>query len=581
MDVRRRAGMRRRAVVEHTCEPEGCLACARAQRDTGTNVSVRRRPARALSSVAFVARAAGAARGASCGGCRVSRAVSRAVFRVEFRLLCIKTKVWRMRQTACAAPASSTASSRPVCRPGTFMHWARRHARCVAGQPSLSAACSGADARGLCGDFGGAVRPSRETERRVGSSAGGVGGGGGGGSGGGRSLGGIRGTSGCCMGKPAGGSKASPGSEAELKALTHSVLKRIKEKQLEGLLQAVESRGGARSPACCCPGKVDAKLGTAVLLPPAAPLQGFPLPDLRHGAELKRLPGCESYGKVNPELVCCNPHHMSRLSPPPPPYSRYPVDFLNHPFDRSKSDRLQPPAALRALKGRERNRDRPEVPTPGPSGEGKTTDCTFNILQTLYLLPLKLGGTIHSAPVGFSDSQALLESGERGHWCVVAYWEEKTRVGRLYSVQESSLDIFYDLPQGTGFCLGQLASDSRSQLVQMVRAKIGYGIQLSREADGVWVYNRSCYPIFIKSATLDNPASRTLLVHKVFPGFSIKAFDYEKANSLQRPNDHEFSQQPRTGFTVQISFVKGWGQCYTRQFISSCPCWLEVIFNNR
>lgn len=184
-------------------------------------------------------------------------------------------------------------------------------------------------------------------------------------------------------------------------------------------------------------------------------------------------------------------------------------------------------------------------------------------------------------PFCLADSQLLLEPGDRSHWCVVAYWEEKTRVGRLYCVQEPSLDIFYDLPQGNGFCLGQLNSDNKSQLVQKVRSKIGCGIQLTREVDGVWVYNRSSYPIFIKSATLDNPDSRTLLVHKVFPGFSIKAFDYEKAYSLQRPNDHEFMQQPWTGFTVQISFVKGWGQCYTRQFISSCPCWLEVIFNSR
>ncbi|NWW62096.1 SMAD7 protein, partial [Ifrita kowaldi] len=191
------------------------------------------------------------------------------------------------------------------------------------------------------------------------------------------------------------------------------------------------------------------------------------------------------------------------------------------------------------------------------------------------------GGTNCLAPGGLSDSQVLQEPGDRSHWCVVAYWEEKTRVGRLYSVQEPSLDIFYDLPQGNGFCLGQLNSDNKSQLVQKVRSKIGYGIQLTKEVDGVWVYNRSSYPIFIKSATLDNPDSRTLLVHKVFPGFSIKAFDYEKAYTLQRPNDHEFTQQPWTGFTVQISFVKGWGQCYTRQFISSCPCWLEVIFNNR
>ncbi|TRZ15019.1 hypothetical protein HGM15179_012088, partial [Zosterops borbonicus] len=205
-----------------------------------------------------------------------------------------------------------------------------------------------------------------------------------------------------------------------------------------------------------------------------------------------------------------------------------------------------------------------------------TADCPDSVPSST-----ETGGTNCLAPGGLSDSQVLQEPGDRSHWCVVAYWEEKTRVGRLYSVQEPSLDIFYDLPQGNGFCLGQLNSDNKSQLVQKVRSKIGYGIQLTKEVDGVWVYNRSSYPIFIKSATLDNPDSRTLLVHKVFPGFSIKAFDYEKAYTLQRPNDHEFTQQPWTGFTVQISFVKGWGQCYTRQFISSCPCWLEVIFNNR
>uniref|UniRef100_A0A8C9TGU2 Mothers against decapentaplegic homolog n=1 Tax=Scleropages formosus TaxID=113540 RepID=A0A8C9TGU2_SCLFO len=342
----------------------------------------------------------------------------------------------------------------------------------------------------------------------------------------------TRGPGGCCMGKGAKVSKGGAGTEAELKALTHSILKKIKEKQLEALLQAVESRGGARSPCLLLPSKVDSKLGQHSYPLPLLLYKVFRWPDLRHSSELKRLSCCESYGKVNPELVCCNPHHMSRLC---------------------------------------------------ELGSSLTGTCPLPIADSPDSVPssTETGGTNYSAPVGLSDSQARLESGERAHWCVVAYWEEKTRVGRLYSVQEPSLDIFYDLPQGNGFCLGQLNSDNKSQLVQMVRSKIGYGIQLTREQDGVWVYNRSCYPIFIKSATLDNPDSRTLLVHKVFPGFSIKAFDYEKAYSLQRPNDHEFTQQPRTGFTVQISFVKGWGQCYTRQFISSCPCWLEVIFNTR
>ncbi|XP_065718021.1 mothers against decapentaplegic homolog 7-like isoform X1 [Patagioenas fasciata] len=343
---------------------------------------------------------------------------------------------------------------------------------------------------------------------------------------------------GCCPGKANRGSRASAGAEAELKALTHAVLKRLKERQLEGLLHAVESRGGARTPCLLLPAKADSRLGQHWYPLPMLLCKVFRWPDLRHCSEVKRLRCCESYGKAHPELVCCNPHHLSRLcelESPPPPYSRYPMDFLK-----------------------------------------PTADCPDSVPSST-----ETGGTNCLAPGGLSDSQVLQEPGDQSQWCVVAYWEEKTRVGRLYSVQEPSLDIFYDLPQGNGFCLGQLNSDNKSQLVQKVRSKIGYGIQLTKEVDGVWVYNRSSYPIFIKSATLDNPDSRTLLVHKVFPGFSIKAFDYEKAYSLQRPNDHEFMQQPWTGFTVQISFVKGWGQCYTRQFISSCPCWLEVIFNNR
>uniref|UniRef100_G3ULK3 Mothers against decapentaplegic homolog n=1 Tax=Loxodonta africana TaxID=9785 RepID=G3ULK3_LOXAF len=343
---------------------------------------------------------------------------------------------------------------------------------------------------------------------------------------------------GCCMGKAVRGAKGHHHPhppEADLKALTHSVLKKLKERQLELLLQAVESRGGTRTACLLLPGRLDCRPAYSL---PLLLCKVFRWPDLRHSSEVKRLCCCESYGKINPELVCCNPHHLSRLcelESPPPPYSRYPMDFLK--------------------------------PTGG------LWDWMRRAAETR--------GRTFPPPGGMLDSQLLLEPGDRSHWCVVAYWEEKTRVGRLYCVQEPSLDIFYDLPQGNGFCLGQLNSDNKSQLVQKVRSKIGCGIQLTREVDGVWVYNRSSYPIFIKSATLDNPDSRTLLVHKVFPGFSIKAFDYEKAYSLQRPNDHEFMQQPWTGFTVQISFVKGWGQCYTRQFISSCPCWLEVIFNSR
>lgn len=124
---------------------------------------------------------------------------------------------------------------------------------------------------------------------------------------------GTHGSGGCCMGKTTKVAKSNGGSEAELKALTHSILKKIKEKQLEALLQAVESKGGARSPCLLLPSKVDAKVGQQSYSLPMLLYKVFRWPDLRHSSELKRLSCCESYGKINPELVCCNPHHMSRL----------------------------------------------------------------------------------------------------------------------------------------------------------------------------------------------------------------------------------------------------------------------------
>ncbi|NWZ08706.1 SMAD7 protein, partial [Agelaius phoeniceus] len=141
----------------------------------------------------------------------------------------------------------------------------------------------------------------------------------------------LGGGHGCCPGKAGRGGRAAAGAEAELKALTHAVLKRLKERQLEGLLHAVESRGGARTPCLLLPAKADSRLGQHWYPLPLLLCKVFRWPDLRHCSELKRLCCCESYGKAHSELVCCNPHHLSRLcelESPPPPYSRYPMDFL-------------------------------------------------------------------------------------------------------------------------------------------------------------------------------------------------------------------------------------------------------------
>lgn len=58
--------------------------------------------------------------------------------------------------------------------------------------------------------------------------------------------------------------------------------------------------------------------------------------------------------------------------------------------------------------------------------------------------------------------------------------------------------------------------------------QIRAGVTLSREPDGVWVYNRSSAPIFVHSPTLSDIDSRSVLVYRVPPGHCLRAFDHDK-----------------------------------------------------
>ena len=100
----------------------------------------------------------------------------------------------------------------------------------------------------------------------------------------------------------------------------------------------------------------------------------------------------------------------------------------------------------------------------------------------------------------------------------------------------------------------------------------------------VWAYNASNYPIFVNSPTLDDPNSpRSLVVKKVPPGYSIKIFDYARAELLERTEARNIllNDGPYDACSVRISLAKGWGPNYTRQFITSCPCWLEILLGVR
>lgn len=117
---------------------------------------------------------------------------------------------------------------------------------------------------------------------------------------------------------PTPGPEEGPGA---LKPAAHALFKKLKDEELELLLQAVESRGAWES------GCVWVPRGAKQALPPQVLLcRLFRWPDLRQPHELKHLCYCQSAGGRggcgDAAALCCNPHHFSRLAAPgecPPP----------------------------------------------------------------------------------------------------------------------------------------------------------------------------------------------------------------------------------------------------------------------
>lgn len=109
------------------------------------------------------------------------------------------------------------------------------------------------------------------------------------------------------------------------------------------------------------------------------------------------------------------------------------------------------------------------------------------------------------------------------------------------------------------------------------------GLLLSTEDNGVWVYNRTETPIFVNSPTLEPPptlldaSANPFTVIKVLPGYSRQVFDYEKSVLYERCRDPRSLDGPFDPHSIRISFVKGWGTKYSRQVVTHCPCWLEIL----
>lgn len=349
--------------------------------------------------------------------------------------------------------------------------------------------------------------------------------------------------------------------------LRNAVLKRLKDNQLEMLVEAVESGGAGVSTCVLVPKDI-------IENPHLLCCQIWRWPDLRNVNELRRTPACPSAS--DPIYICCNPYHWSRLcepESPPPPYSRFAKEKLK-PEDRAPSKKSPLPSSVNANDNNNSNNafydydyDLVTIPRQIYNGRPYHRHCHH----------------YHHPPTEFNGSLSTNGESEQNEneWCKLAYWELSQRVGRLYPVQNTAVNIFWTDIHGDGLSLETLAHHSFSppDSVHRNRSKIGLGITLSSEDDGVWVYNRSKWPIFVNSPTLDDLDCRsTFLVYRVPAGHCFRVF----SPGLRKIPPGYWSG-PLTGpmdpNTVRISFAKGWGPKYSRQEITSCPTWIEILLS--
>ncbi|NWR98458.1 SMAD6 protein, partial [Motacilla alba] len=187
-----------------------------------------------------------------------------------------------------------------------------------------------------------------------------------------------------------------------LKPAVHALFKKLKDEELELLLQVVESRGAWES-GCVLAPRGDPR-GVKQGLPPQVLLcRLFRWPDLHQSHELKHLCYCAGGQGACGDLagLCCNPHHFSRLAvpeTPPPPYLK---------ASREHENQGTEPAVTPSRRKRLR--------------QGMRGSCWGSLCSPL------------------PETSLSWSTIKDGCWCKLAYWEYRTRVGRLYAVHEASV----------------------------------------------------------------------------------------------------------------------------------------------
>ncbi|KAK2721757.1 mothers against decapentaplegic homolog 7-like isoform X1 [Artemia franciscana] len=368
--------------------------------------------------------------------------------------------------------------------------------------------------------------------------------------------------------------------ERAYKRALHSILKRISEDQLESLLRSIESKGEilsecvhipdknpSRSPSpegCCgcdnwlqCEKSLNdssasySTVENLKLEPHAVMCAMFRWPSLSTPSCLRRLPSSCCHQEDG--RICCNPYHWSKE------YS-FGYSYLSSLSEASRKKDCSPSASptcpLNSISQSIYDHLKGRLSNSSPSSYSSFgLDAVENVPEVSSV-----------ATCGTNEISAAACHRDPGHWATLAYWEGSVRVGHLCPVSSPTLCITaapFELtpPEAPTLSLFSLTKDNYST-EKSVKAmgKIGPGVILWYEGSSVFLYNRSKYPVFVTSSLL---ASAEWPVHRIQHGHSVVLFDYRISDKSQHDS-------------VTVSFVKGWGPGYSRRFVTSCPCWLEV-----
>ncbi|KAL3096098.1 hypothetical protein niasHS_005857 [Heterodera schachtii] len=188
-------------------------------------------------------------------------------------------------------------------------------------------------------------------------------------------------------------------------------------------------------------------------------------------------------------------------------------------------------------------------------------------------------------------------------WCFVYYYELNERVGEVFKAewrqhaQFEQPQLFIDggvsgSYENTRYCLGIIGNINRNPVVTDVRQSIGKGLRLFQRNENIYLECLSDSALFVQCPFFaKRNGDHLATVYKLMKGRQT-AHSAESSESIclfdKKMFDDLLNDASLRGYNslyalnifcqCRISFVKGWGQQYRRQTITSCPMWIELQF---